>query len=225
MRLSPREAVALIGALSGRRRGGAAPERRADGPRQAHGGRGRRDPVTVVSRRDRGSGGGGALRRRDRRGRCVAEVDYVDAPDRRTTRVIEPHRLVTIDGVAYVECFCRRAQDYRTLRLDRIAAAATPATTRSSTRRASGRFLAGSPYLADAWPDRPARWLSRTFPESRIDGRGRVRVAASSESRTRLWSRRDCWPSGRTCVPSSRAASPTSVARRRGPCSPRRRVD
>jgi proteasome accessory factor C len=52
----------------------------------------------------------------------VVELDYVDAKDNRTTRVVEPHRIVAIAGVAYLECFCRRAQGYRTLRLDRMRA-------------------------------------------------------------------------------------------------------
>lgn len=50
-----------------------------------------------------------------------ARVTYVDALDRRTVREVDPHRIVVIDGHAYLECYCRRAQDYRTLRLDRMA--------------------------------------------------------------------------------------------------------
>src|SRR5690606_6774167 len=53
----------------------------------------------------------------------VVDLVYVDASDHRTERTIEPHRLVVIDSITYVECYCRRAQDYRTLRLDRIRSA------------------------------------------------------------------------------------------------------
>lgn len=54
--------------------------------------------------------------------RHAVQLDYVDAKDNRTSRTVEPHRIVSIGGVAYLECWCRRAEGYRTLRIDRMGA-------------------------------------------------------------------------------------------------------
>ncbi|NTV40432.1 MAG: WYL domain-containing protein, partial [Demequinaceae bacterium] len=104
----------------------------------------------------------------------IVELEYVDANDKRTVRVIEPHRLVVIDGATYVECFCRRAQDYRTLRLDRIAAAGPgpdPVVTRPSE---SGGFSLVPQYQAVVEAHRPARWLLESFPGTVIEDDGEL---------------------------------------------------
>ncbi|WP_062306300.1 helix-turn-helix transcriptional regulator [Demequina subtropica] len=120
VRLSPREAVALVGALSTMRGAGALPEagtQLLEKLRDALA-----EPVTVVGDDQVGPEIREPLVEAIDRYRRV-EIEYVDAMDRRSTRVVDPHRLVVIDGHAYLECFCRRAQDYRVLRLDRIASA------------------------------------------------------------------------------------------------------
>ncbi|WP_062529287.1 helix-turn-helix transcriptional regulator [Demequina rhizosphaerae] len=121
VRLSPREAVALVGALSTMGAAGALPEAGTqvlDKLRDAL-----QEPVTVLGDDHVQPEIREPLLEAMRRYR-LAEVEYVDAQDRRTTRVVDPHRLVVIDGHAYLECFCRRAEDYRVLRLDRIASVA-----------------------------------------------------------------------------------------------------
>ncbi|WP_062073135.1 helix-turn-helix transcriptional regulator [Demequina sediminicola] len=53
--------------------------------------------------------------------RQALRLTYIDAQERKTQRNVEPHRLVVIDGAGYLECYCLRADDYRLLRVDRIA--------------------------------------------------------------------------------------------------------
>jgi proteasome accessory factor C len=121
VRLSAREAVALTGALSALVAAGTAPEAARTALEKLRAAMGGADPMVVVPASTTKPEVSRALLDAVAR-RRVATVIYVDANDRQTERVIEPHRLVTIDGFGYVECYCRRAGDYRTLRVDRIGA-------------------------------------------------------------------------------------------------------
>lgn len=176
VRLSPREAVALIGALSAVVAGGAAPEaahaalaklRDAvdDGDAVRSVGVFSVDPELVL-----------ALRAAIEAG-VVVNIEYVDANDRRTSRVIEPHRLVTIDGATYVECFCRRAKDYRTLRLDRIASAAAGIDHVVAPPSETGGFSLVPQFDATVTATRTARWLLDSFPGARVSDDGELVTA------------------------------------------------
>ena len=133
VRFSAREAVALIGALSSFIASGIAPAAAESAVAKLQGAIGapsvsaappaRIEPAILEPVRSAIAA------------HTVIELDYIDAKDNRTTRVVEPHRIVSIAGVAYLECFCRRAQGYRTLRLDRMRAARVldePVTTAPS---------------------------------------------------------------------------------------------
>lgn len=123
VRLSGREAVALIGALATMISAGTAPEGATDVLEKIRAAYGGPAPVDVVSSAPTADARvTDALKHAISRGQAV-ELSYTDARDRRTARVIEPHRLVAIDGVGYVECYCLKADDYRTLRLSRINSA------------------------------------------------------------------------------------------------------
>ena len=118
VRLSPREGVALIAALSALAGAGTAPrvaQSALDKVTAALG----EQTVTLSGTPDARADIALALATAIGR-RVVVELDYVDASDHRTTRSVEPHRIVTIDGAPYLECWCRRANDYRTLRIDRM---------------------------------------------------------------------------------------------------------
>lgn len=171
VRLSPREAVALIGALSAAVSGGAAPaaahsalaklrDAVGDGDAVRSVSRSTVDPIVASTLRD-------AIETE-----VVVELDYVDAHDERSLRVIEPHRLVVIDGATYVECFCRRAQDYRTLRLDRISSAKLGTEPVRSAPSESGGFSLVPQFQAVVTAQRPARWLLESFPDTVIDDDG-----------------------------------------------------
>jgi proteasome accessory factor C len=121
VRFSAREAVALIGALSSFIASGIAPAAAESAVAKLRGAIGGPTVNTTVAARIAAN----ILEPLQTAvaNKTVVELDYVDAKDNRTTRLVEPHRIVAIAGVAYLECFCRRAQGYRTLRLDRMRAA------------------------------------------------------------------------------------------------------
>ncbi len=51
----------------------------------------------------------------------VLEIDYHSASrDEATTRVIEPVRVISTDGHWYLDAYCRKAEDMRRFRIDRI---------------------------------------------------------------------------------------------------------
>jgi proteasome accessory factor C len=61
-----------------------------------------------------------ALRPALERGRRLRIRYYVPARDEVTTREVDPVRVVVVDGRAYLEAWCRTAEDIRLFRLDRI---------------------------------------------------------------------------------------------------------
>jgi proteasome accessory factor C len=169
VRLAPAEAVALMGALASIIASGAAPgaaEGALEALRVAVEGAA---AVTVVSGAKADSGVAEALRTAVS-GSFAVEVVYVDAQDRRTERVIEPHRLVAIDGVGYVECFCRRAGDMRTLRLDRIEKAIGTTEPATAPRRAPEGFVLEPQYQATITMLLAGRWAFEDLPGVTIKG-------------------------------------------------------
>lgn len=50
----------------------------------------------------------------------VIEIDYINSRNTRTTRLIEPHRLVFKSQAWYLWGYCRLRSDYRTFRISRI---------------------------------------------------------------------------------------------------------
>ncbi|MCJ7827104.1 MAG: WYL domain-containing protein [Demequinaceae bacterium] len=163
IRLAPAEAVALMGALGSIVASGVAPaaaEGALDALRDAVKGA---MAVTVVGVPAVDKMAVQALRDGIEASRAVI-VTYVDAQDRRTERVIEPHRLVALDGIGYVECFCRRAGDYRTLRLDRIEQAEGTDEPQTASRRASEGFALEAQYEASVTVALAGRWAFEDLP-------------------------------------------------------------
>ncbi len=60
------------------------------------------------------------LRRALRAGQAVHLTYYSAGRDVRTERTVDPMRLLLVDGHWYLEAWCRRAEDVRMFRLDRI---------------------------------------------------------------------------------------------------------
>jgi proteasome accessory factor C len=172
VRLSGQEAVALTGALATLIAAGTAPsgaDRLLERIGQAFGAVA---PVTVLA-------GGESVDSTVRDSLTSAigaeqavRVVYVDAQDRRTERVIEPHRLVAIDGVGYVECWCRKAEDYRTLRLSRFEAAQAledPVVHPPTTERG---FTLDPQFHASVELERAARWAFEDIAGVEIEDNG-----------------------------------------------------
>ncbi|MBN2177045.1 MAG: WYL domain-containing protein [Demequinaceae bacterium] len=163
IRLAPAEAVALMGALGSIVASGVAStaaEGALDALRDAVKGA---MAVTVVGASTTDQAAVQALREGIETSRAVV-VTYIDARDRRTERVIEPHRLVALDGIGYVECFCRRAGDYRTLRLDRLEGAKETDEPQAAPRRASEGFALEPQYEAEVMIDLAGRWAFEDLP-------------------------------------------------------------
>lgn len=158
VRLSGREAVALIGALATLVSAGTAPPGAADVLAKIQEAYGGPAPVEVVGELSTADAAVVTSVQDGITGGYAVSIAYIDAHDRRTERVIEPHRLVAIDGVGYVECYCLKADDYRTLRLDRIAAAtATDVMVTHPASEAHG-FALESQFEATLSIARGARW-------------------------------------------------------------------
>jgi proteasome accessory factor C len=94
----------------------------------------------------------------------VVELDYIDAGDHRTARSVEPHRIVTIDGAPYLECWCRRAGDYRTLRIDRIVSAEVTDEDAPTPASGSEGFSLTKEYDATVRLKRGGRWALEAIP-------------------------------------------------------------
>lgn len=176
VRLSAREGVALIGALSTLVAAGTAPDAAATALDKLKAAVGDSDPVTVVAASTTPPEVSAALVDAVAR-RRVATVTYVDAHDRRTERTIEPHRLVTINGVAYVECYCQRAHDYRTLRLDRMSSVTVTQDSVTVPPSDAGGFSLTPGFEATVRLARAGRWALEDMPDVVIDDDGDFVVA------------------------------------------------
>jgi len=124
------------------------------------------------------------LDRAVREKRQVRLTYWVPARDEETERVVDPRRVVSSGGAAYLDAWCHSAEDDRLFRLDRIHAA-TVLDTRVS--RAAGEADAPATDLFDFATgaervtlelEPAARWVVEYYPveESRDLPDGRVEV-------------------------------------------------
>ncbi|EWC58174.1 putative DNA-binding protein [Actinokineospora spheciospongiae] len=119
-------------------------------------------------------------------GRALRMTYYTASKDEMTERVVDPMRMLIVDGRGYLEAWCRRAEDVRLFRLDRIdeavvleeAAAAPPYAEPTDT--SSGLFRAEPDQRTATLVLEPdARWVSEYYPVEdvqEVDG-GRLRVS------------------------------------------------
>jgi proteasome accessory factor C len=127
-----------------------------------------------------------------REGRQLQLTYYVPGRDETTYRVIDPMRLVFSEGQAYLEAWCRRAEEVRMFRLDRmleLTVLDTPADPPHDARRTD---LSRGVFQPD--PDDPlavidlqpaARWVADYYPvesvRERPEGMTEVRLRFSDE--------------------------------------------
>ncbi len=70
--------------------------------------------------------------------RRLVEIDYLgSARGRETTRVVEPHAVVALEGRFYLDAYCHLADAWRRFQLERIRSA-RPTTTRFTRREVPG---------------------------------------------------------------------------------------
>src|SRR5262249_22188386 len=131
------------------------------------------------------------------RRRAMRITYYTATRDETSDRVIDPMRVLVVEGRAYVEAWCRQAEAVRLFRVDRIDGfteldepATLPRQARSNDLR-SGVFQASPDQPLVTLPvSRDARWINEYYPcESVIDTdaeQWRVTLRASDL----LWARR-----------------------------------
>jgi proteasome accessory factor C len=136
-----------------------------------------------------GSGGSGgtlsAVREAISRERLVHLTYYVPGRDENTERDVDPMRLLFVEGQAYLEGWCRRAEAVRLFRLDRIVSItvldeparvpdeAEPVDVTEGLFRPSADDVCATLELSPA-----GRWVADHYPADSVEeiGEGRLRV-------------------------------------------------
>ena len=193
LRLSTDEALGLVVALRVLRDSGGAGERdvvdrliarleEASGTAQATGETG---PVAVQMDHRDDPDVLATVRRGLNEQRRLHLTYWVPSRDETTERDVDPMRLVLAENRNYLEAWCRRAEDVRLFRVDRIAAArllevaAEPPEQAQARDLASGLFVGSSEDPVAVLELEPsAAWLPEYYPCEQVRelGEGRQRV-------------------------------------------------
>ena len=134
---------------------------------------------------DGGRGPLAAVRDAITRERLVHLTYYVPGRDENTERDVDPMRLLFVEGQAYLEGWCRRAEAVRLFRLDRIVAItvldapaevpeqAEPVDVSEGLFRPSDDDVRATLELSPA-----GRWVADHYPAESVEeiGEGRLRV-------------------------------------------------
>ncbi|ACY97883.1 MULTISPECIES: helix-turn-helix transcriptional regulator [Thermomonospora] len=142
------------------------------------------------------SDGATAARIRDAiaRGRRLHLTYYVPARDENTERDVDPMRLLVVDGRAYLEGWCRRAEAVRLFRVDRIVEltvleevpAQVPEEAEPRDVQAGRLFHPSPDDIAVTFELTPAgRWVADHYPCESVEelGEGRLRVVLRTSDR------------------------------------------
>jgi proteasome accessory factor C len=126
-------------------------------------------------------------------GRALRIVYYTAGRDAVSRRVVDPMRLLVVEGRAYVEAWCRRAEGVRLFRLDRVEDVAVldepaaPPVDAEPTDVSAGAYRPrpGDP-AATLLLEPGALWVSEYYPVDEVverpDGRVRVRMHYADEA-------------------------------------------
>lgn len=126
-----------------------------------------------------------AVQQASAQGRALRMRYYTASRDRVTDRVVDPMRLLLLDGHNYLEAWCRSAVGVRMFRLDRIDAAELLDEPAAPPEDAQPTDVSGG--LFQPMPDQPvaelelepdARWVAEYYPVDEVTelDAGRVRV-------------------------------------------------
>ena len=122
---------------------------------------------------------------------------YVPARDETTHRDVDPMRLVVAEGRSYLEAWCRRVDDVRMFRLDRIAeirvldAPAEPPPEARGRDLSAGLFQpASGDLLATLELEPSARWVAEYYPCESVTELGGGRLQVSLRVSEPAWLRR-----------------------------------
>jgi proteasome accessory factor C len=131
------------------------------------------------------------------RGRRLHLRYWVPARDEATERDVDPIRLFTTDGRAYLAGWCYRVDDLRTFRLDRVLEANVldiPVDVPDETRRRAldaGLFTPapGDPLVTFSL-DPAARWVADYYPCEEVSERGDGGLIVTLRVEDQAWVRR-----------------------------------
>ncbi|MER7166404.1 YafY family protein [Micromonospora sp. NPDC000207] len=137
------------------------------------------------------------LRDAVQRGRALTITYYTAARDETSERVIDPLRMLSVEGRAYVEAWCRRAEAVRLFRADRIDAfteldevAAVPSQARR-TDLTDGVFRPAPDLpLITLRVGRGGRWITEYYPCERVERGDGDRWLVSMRVTDLGWARR-----------------------------------
>jgi proteasome accessory factor C len=131
------------------------------------------------------------------RGRRLRLRYWVPARDEATDREVDPLRLFTSDGIAYLAGWCYRVEDLRTFRLDRVLEATVldvPVDVADETRRRAldAELFTPAPddRLVTFSLDPAARWVADYYPCEDVDERGDGGLVVRLRVRDDAWVRR-----------------------------------
>jgi proteasome accessory factor C len=105
------------------------------------------------------------------RGRALRLTYYTAARDATTERVVDPIRILLVEGRTYLEAWCRNAEAVRRFRLDRIDAVTELTEPSAPPAGAGGGDVTGGIFQPE--PDDPtvtlrlarrARWVTEYYP-------------------------------------------------------------
>ncbi|KXK60887.1 protein pafC [Micromonospora rosaria] len=116
------------------------------------------------------------LRDAVQRGRALRITYYTAARDESTERIIDPLRMLSVSGRAYVEAWCRRAEAVRLFRADRIdafteldEAAVVPSRARPADLTDGVFRPAPDLPLITLRIGRGERWITEYYPCERVE--------------------------------------------------------
>lgn len=127
----------------------------------------------------------------------AVRIDYWTASrDEVTTRTVDPIRVFRVDGLDYLEGWCRRAEAVRTFRLDRIGTLDVLDEAREQ-HQAPARDLSAGVYTPSEDDldvtlqlTRSGRWVTEYYDTQEVvdtdDGGAQVRLRLSADSLDRL---------------------------------------
>jgi proteasome accessory factor C len=105
------------------------------------------------------------------RGRALRITYYTPARDATTERVVDPIRVLLVEGGTYLEAWCRRAEAVRRFRLDRIDAATELDEPSTPPAGAGGGDVTGGIFQPEPGDPsvtlrlaRRARWVTEYYP-------------------------------------------------------------
>jgi len=131
------------------------------------------------------------------RGRRIHLSYYVPGRDEATERDADPMRLLVVDGRAYLEAWCRSAEDVRLFRLDRVLslavldiAAAVPDAARPVD--VDKGLFRPSPHDIHVVLELTAagRWVAEYYPCEHVEDLGAGRLRVSLRTPDTQWVRR-----------------------------------